>query len=182
MEKIDIGARLKAAREKAGLTQEKARKELGIPKAQTLSAYERGVNSPPIEILIKISKLYSVSMDWIILGEESPRPDDRDVSKSLENFFLAADKLGLTISDNYGYNREPLGEYHINLKNTGFRGFNELVELIYKLNTARDAMEADDYKILVTKKIREQADKSNNFEIIPMTEDSLDSEDADLPF
>ena len=51
----EFGARLKKAREDAGKKQVEVCNIIGIPKVQTLSAYERGVNFPPIETLKKLA-------------------------------------------------------------------------------------------------------------------------------
>lgn len=36
----------------------------------TLSSYERGINEPPIDTLLNLSKIYKVSIDYLISGQE----------------------------------------------------------------------------------------------------------------
>ena len=66
----EFGARLKKAREDAGKKQIEVCEAIGIPKVQTLSAYERGVNYPPIETLKKLAVFYNVSTDWLLFGSK----------------------------------------------------------------------------------------------------------------
>lgn len=56
---------LKAMRETKGLQQKELAELLGI-KPQTYSAYELGRNEPPVEILVRLSKLYDVTIDMLV--------------------------------------------------------------------------------------------------------------------
>lgn len=47
-------------------------KSIGL-KPQTYSAYEKGVNKPPMDTLIKIAKKYNVSIDWICSIDRNPK-------------------------------------------------------------------------------------------------------------
>ena len=65
MEKIKILAmRLKEFRETLGLSQSTFAESIGL-KQQTYSAYEKGLNKPPIDVIIKIAEKYNVSLDWL---------------------------------------------------------------------------------------------------------------------
>ena len=69
----EFGSRLKEARESAGFTQAQACKAVGLPKAQVLSSYERGISNPPIDTLAALAKLYSVSLDDLVFADEKPQ-------------------------------------------------------------------------------------------------------------
>ena len=56
--------RLKDLREDADLTQEQLVKLLGMHKT-TYTNYEQGKREPPFEVIIKLAKLYDVSIDYI---------------------------------------------------------------------------------------------------------------------
>ena len=56
--------RLKKARTDLGLTQAETSKLLKIDKS-TFANYERGYREPSLEILITISLLFDVSLDWL---------------------------------------------------------------------------------------------------------------------
>ena len=70
---MDIGTKLKDARVLAGLTQEQVAEELGISR-QTMSNWENGKTYPDIVSVIKMSDLYSVSLDHL-LKDKAPQSD-----------------------------------------------------------------------------------------------------------
>jgi len=57
--------RLKELREEYGYSQKKIA-ELLLIKQNTYSQYENGLRNLPIEYLIELSKIYSVSTDYIL--------------------------------------------------------------------------------------------------------------------
>ncbi len=59
-----LAMRLKELRETLELNQSDFSKSIDL-KQQTYSAYEKGINKPPIDILIKIAEKYNVSLDWL---------------------------------------------------------------------------------------------------------------------
>ncbi len=65
-----IYKRLKEARETAGLSQEDVAKHLGIGRA-SISAIENGQRKLLAEELGQLSKLYVVSMEWLLYGYKS---------------------------------------------------------------------------------------------------------------
>lgn len=65
MDKLDLLAkRLKELRERLNVNQSDFADSLGLRK-QTYAAYEKTINKPPIDILIKIAEKYNVSIDWL---------------------------------------------------------------------------------------------------------------------
>lgn len=65
MDKLEILAmRLKEVRETLKMSQSDFSESIGL-KQQTYSAYEKGINKPPIDILINIAEKYNVSIDWL---------------------------------------------------------------------------------------------------------------------
>ncbi len=62
---MDIGTKLKNARTKSGLTQEKVAEEIGVSR-QSVSNWENGRSYPDIVSVIKLSDLYSVSLDELL--------------------------------------------------------------------------------------------------------------------
>ena len=176
----DIGTRLKTARENAKLTQAKACEALKIPKPQTLSAYERGENSPPIEMLKGLSKLYQVSIDWIVYGEDYPHSKPKETIDYIKDLFCSADKLGLQFCQEEDWNCNPNDSYVIRLGSSTLRGFNGLVRDLYKIYGVRDVLDAEDYKMLVQKKISDHAAMSNGFET-PL-DNLVEVADEELPF
>ena len=74
---IEIGARIKAEREKVGLTQERFSELIGLgPKS--VSAFERGTVGISFVTLKKICRVLSVSSDQILFGQPEQSKNDLD--------------------------------------------------------------------------------------------------------
>lgn len=63
-----LGKRLMAARQSAKLTQAEVAEKLFV-STQAVSLWERDENSPDIAKLPELSKLYKVTIDWLVSGE-----------------------------------------------------------------------------------------------------------------
>lgn len=66
-------SRLRDLREDADLTQEQLVKMLGMHKT-TYTNYEQGKREIPFELVIRIAKLYNVSLDYIAGITNHPTP------------------------------------------------------------------------------------------------------------
>ncbi len=71
---MDIGKKLRDARNAAGLTQESAAESLGVSR-QTISNWETGKTYPDIVSVIRMSGLYSVSLDRLLKEEKTVSND-----------------------------------------------------------------------------------------------------------
>ena len=60
---------LKIIRKKRNLNQQKVAMDLNISR-EALSYYENGKRDPDVEMLLKFSDYYNVSIDYLIRGEE----------------------------------------------------------------------------------------------------------------
>lgn len=67
---MDIGKKLRNARNAAKLTQESAAESLGVSR-QTVSNWETGKTYPDIVSVIRMSGLYSVSLDCLLKEEKT---------------------------------------------------------------------------------------------------------------
>ncbi|MCM1165807.1 MAG: helix-turn-helix domain-containing protein [Lachnospiraceae bacterium] len=65
---MEIGNRLKTARNERGLTQEQVAEELGVSR-QSVSNWENNRSYPDVVSVIKMSDLYSVSLDELLKGD-----------------------------------------------------------------------------------------------------------------
>lgn len=73
-----LGDRIKIIRGETSQTQFSS--SLGITQTK-LSRYERNTTPPEIDFLVRLSRQYAVSLDWLLLGNgcsESSRPSDGD--------------------------------------------------------------------------------------------------------
>lgn len=71
---MDIGKKLRDARNAAKLTQESAAESLGVSR-QTVSNWETGKTYPDIVSVIRMSGLYSVSLDCLLKEEKTVSND-----------------------------------------------------------------------------------------------------------
>ena len=88
---IDIGKRIKEAREANELTQEQLGKELGMNKS-TIQRYETGqISKIKLPVLESIAKALHVNPDWLVL-----KTDDVNVQKcpipNIDNIFIPSTK------------------------------------------------------------------------------------------
>ena len=73
---VDCSEKLKALREARGLTQLQVADRIGISKAM-ISAYETASKAPSVDVLIRLSRLYGVSIDYLVCVNS---PKSLDVS------------------------------------------------------------------------------------------------------
>ena len=64
---MDFGKQIKKIRNENHLTQEEMAKELCVSR-QAISNWENNKNLPDLELIIRISQLYSVTLDELLLG------------------------------------------------------------------------------------------------------------------
>ena len=78
--KKSIGERLKGLRKRQGLTQENAVEKLYTEyeielDVRTISRYESGITTPPIDKLISFAKLYNTTVNYIAYGHSTSGDD-----------------------------------------------------------------------------------------------------------
>ena len=78
---MNIADRLKELRKKAGYSQEQLAEMLDISR-QAVSKWESAQGNPDIENLIKLTEIYHVSADYILLGHE--KEEDSEISEQKE--------------------------------------------------------------------------------------------------
>ena len=89
---VEVGANIKAMRERAGLTQEQLSERIGIG-VKSLSAIERGTVGVSLTTLRKVCEELSVSSDALLFGAGEGR-DISDIVACLER--MSPEQLGLT--------------------------------------------------------------------------------------
>ena len=95
---MNIGSKIKTARNEAGLTQETAAELLGVSR-QTVSNWENEKSYPDIVSVIKMSDIYNVSLDRL-LKEDSDMTDGKsymDYLKDSTNLVKSKNKLSKII-------------------------------------------------------------------------------------
>lgn len=84
---VEFGRLLKSLRKKAGLTQKQLAEKLGITSS-VVSYYELSERNPSPEILVKLSRIFHVTTDYL-LGIE------RDMNPSLDVKGLSNEEIAL---------------------------------------------------------------------------------------
>ena len=90
---MTIGEHIKAERLKKGWNQEELAQLLNVSRS-TISSWEVGRNSPDIETIVLISELFSLSLDYLLRGNNNILPTDKQKSfylKKVKNYFQIAD-------------------------------------------------------------------------------------------
>ncbi len=80
-----VGKRIKDLRQQLGLTQAELADKVGFT-SQTVSNWESGLREPDIDALVKLSSLFSVSLDHLLSGKKEDEKitlDDMDAEKRL---------------------------------------------------------------------------------------------------
>lgn len=77
---MSFSDKLKLVRTKNGMTQEQLAQELSVSR-QAVSRWESGAGYPETEKLLMISKMFSVSLDYLMLDEENmPAEEERSAA------------------------------------------------------------------------------------------------------
>lgn len=75
---MELSERLKKARLRAGYATQKAASDaLGVERTRYLK-WEGGVYSPPLDVLVKMCRLFNVSADYLLGLTEEPAPLSRE--------------------------------------------------------------------------------------------------------
>ena len=68
---VDFGIRIAKLRAAKGLSQAQLAERIGITKSM-VSAYENSIRMPSYPVLIKIARVFNVSVDYLLGMENSP--------------------------------------------------------------------------------------------------------------
>lgn len=79
---MSIAERLQKLRKQSGYSQEQVAEMLGLSR-QAISKWESGQGKPEIDNIVKLTEIYNVSADYILLGTEKvsvPVPEKKELS------------------------------------------------------------------------------------------------------
>ena len=88
---MELGKKLRQARQEAGLTQEQAAERLFVSR-QTISNWENEKTYPDITSVVRLSDLYSISLDELLKGDDKMLEhleESTDIVKSNQKLVLA---------------------------------------------------------------------------------------------
>ena len=108
MKKQSLGSRIKDLRESRNMTQAELAKLLFVSD-KTVSKWEKGNSDPETEILIKMSQIFDVTLDYLLTGATKEK-DTKVVSRielaCREDNIALLDGLDIEAFDEYGKNLE----------------------------------------------------------------------------
>jgi len=93
---MEIGSKLKNARNEKGITQEDAAELLGVSR-QTISNWETGKSYPDIISVIKMSDIYFVSLDHLLKEDKTMKQTYQEFLEESTNTVKAKKNLGKVI-------------------------------------------------------------------------------------
>lgn len=93
---MEIGSKLKNARSEKGITQEQAAELLGVSR-QTISNWENNKSYPDIISVIKMSDIYSISLDHLLKEDKSMNQTYQEFLEESTNTVKAKRNLGKVI-------------------------------------------------------------------------------------
>lgn len=73
---MDIGMKINQLRKLSGMTQEQLAEKLNVSR-QTISKWETGTTSPDLESVVRISKIFQVSLNELLLDGEPAAPGEK---------------------------------------------------------------------------------------------------------
>lgn len=79
-----LGKRIRLLRRRSQMTQGELAKRLEISQS-AVGMYEQGRREPPYDLLIKISKLFDVKLDWLL--SDGTEQETRELDDMFEDFF-----------------------------------------------------------------------------------------------
>lgn len=80
---LNIGERITQLRKQQQLSQDELAKRASVSRT-IIGNYERNTNTPSIEVLLKLAKVFDVSLDYLV-GEGELSTIDKNVLKRIED-------------------------------------------------------------------------------------------------
>lgn len=77
---MDILDRLNLLQQQSGMNKKEVAKATGI-SLNAFTAWNKGDTKPGLKPLIKISKYFNVSLDWLVFGDDAPNNDLENIIK-----------------------------------------------------------------------------------------------------
>ena len=135
-----ISDRVKEIRTQNGLTQTELGKKLSVTRA-SVNAWEMGISVPSVQLLVEMSRLFKVTVDYLL---------DLDGSLKIDIGYLTNEQREIV----FGIIDQ-------------FRAYNDAVELLSanKISTSNDAMAKnviDPNRLTYSIKVKQELDGKNN--------------------
>lgn len=91
MDQQKMGKFISLLRKEKGLTQQELAEKLGVTD-KAVSKWERGIGCPDISLLVPISKIFDISINELLLGEENKELKENDIETVNKNIIEYSSK------------------------------------------------------------------------------------------
>jgi transcriptional regulator with XRE-family HTH domain len=88
--RMDMHERIRQLRQEKKWSQVELAEKIGVHQKQ-ISAYERGANNPSTEVLLKLARIFDVTVDYLAAHESQSRTDFKD--RQLLDYFRKIDEF-----------------------------------------------------------------------------------------
>lgn len=110
MDLVKIGEFIAKLRKEAGLTQEQFGEKVGVTN-KTVSRWETGTYLPPADVLLEMSKLFSVSINEILSGKRLSAEEYKEAAEA--NLTQTLQASSFTLKDKIEYYKKKWLKEHI---------------------------------------------------------------------
>ena len=87
-----LGARIAALRRAAGWSQGELARKLQV-SASAVGMYEQGRREPSVSLLVELSRLFGVSVDYLLTGQAAPEEQEKVLSAAEKALCEAESRL-----------------------------------------------------------------------------------------
>jgi len=112
MDLVKIGNFISGLRKEKGFTQEQLGKEIGATN-KTVSRWETGTYLPPVDALMKMSEVFSVSINELVSGEKLDPKDYRQAAE--DNLIKTISASSFTLKEKTDFFRKKWLKEHLSL-------------------------------------------------------------------
>lgn len=97
---MDLALKIKKIRTDRGISQVQFARDIGISRGALVN-YEKGVRTPPIDILLKIAKQFNIDIDTLTSNELSLNEEESMVLKenNISDKFITIESKSMSIED-----------------------------------------------------------------------------------
>lgn len=110
MNLTEVGKFITELRKEQGLTQEQLGEKIGVTN-KTISRWETGTYLPPADALLRISELFSISINEILAGKRISEQEYKQVAE--ENLIDALKSSSFTLKDRIDYFKKKWLKEHV---------------------------------------------------------------------
>lgn len=125
---MELKDRIALARKQAGLSQEQLGGQLGVSR-QAVSKWESGQANPDVTYIAAMCRLFGVSSDWLLLGEESAQTAGLERCPGCQTVVTGLDRFCPSCGRSLRGHSKPQSSYTLVMKKSRMYAASDLVRL-----------------------------------------------------